>query len=78
LTDDTDESPYGMDGVCGQKTIDAIKAFQGDYNLTQDEEFGADGWRAFGPVFPECNLVTKSFVIRRCQSASSDIRFLGG
>lgn len=46
LTDDPDVSPYGMDGVCGQKTIDAIKAFQGDHNLTQDGKIGATGWRA--------------------------------
>lgn len=46
LTDDPDTSPYGMDGVCGQKTIDAIKAFQGDHNLTQDGKIGVNGWRA--------------------------------
>lgn len=55
LTGDPDEAPYGLDGVCGQRTIDAIKAFQGDHNLSQDGQVGANTWRAL------CSSISYSY-----------------
>jgi len=42
ITGNTAYNPVGIDGVCGNDTKAAVKAFQADAGLTQDGECGAD------------------------------------
>ncbi|HEY9639172.1 MAG TPA: peptidoglycan-binding domain-containing protein [Coleofasciculaceae cyanobacterium] len=46
----------GVDGVLGQGTVAAVKAFQGDHFLQKDGQVGALTWKAMAYPFDNPNL----------------------
>jgi len=53
-----DLAPYGADGAYGNKTVEAVKAFQRDHGLSDDGICGPKTWEAVNAGIAETYVVT--------------------